>query len=103
MVHTLAKNMEECLSDGHRGEILRDGVHVAIVGPPNAGKSSLLNALAQRPAAIVSPVRGTTRDVLEVRVDVGGYPIVLADTAGWQKNTLDPIEIEGIQRSLNRY
>src|SRR4051812_8314008 len=102
MVNALAKNIEECLCDGHRGEILREGIHVAIVGPPNAGKSSLLNILANRPAAIVSPVRGTTRDVLEIQIDVGGFPFVLADTAGWQNATNDPIEKEGILRSLQR-
>ncbi len=70
------------LADGRRGEILRDGLHVVIAGPPNAGKSSLLNALAGRDAAIVSHEPGTTRDVIDVRLDLGGYPLILSDTAG---------------------
>ena len=65
-----------------RGEAIRDGIKVAIVGPPNAGKSSLLNALAGRDAAIVSDVPGTTRDVVEVRMNLGGVPVVISDTAG---------------------
>jgi tRNA modification GTPase len=80
------------------GERLRDGVRVAILGPPNAGKSSLLNALAQREAAIVSAVAGTTRDVIEVHLDLGGVPAVLADTAGLRDAT-DAIEAEGVRRA----
>ena len=68
--------------DDRRGERLRDGLHIAIIGPPNAGKSSLLNLLARRDAAIVSETAGTTRDVIEVHLDLGGWPVVLADTAG---------------------
>ncbi|WP_029010838.1 tRNA uridine-5-carboxymethylaminomethyl(34) synthesis GTPase MnmE [Azospirillum halopraeferens] len=89
------------LSDGHRGERLREGLHVAIVGAPNAGKSSLLNALARRDAAIVSERAGTTRDVIEVHLDVGGFPVVLADTAGLRE-TADTIEEEGVRRALAR-
>ena len=70
------------LADGRRGEILRDGFHVVLAGAPNAGKSSLLNALARRDVAIVSPEAGTTRDVIEVRLDLGGLPVILSDTAG---------------------
>lgn len=88
------------------GERLREGLQVAILGPPNAGKSSLLNALAGRDAAIVSERAGTTRDVVEVSLDLGGYPLLLADTAGLRagrkERELDPIEIEGIRRSLAR-
>ena len=70
------------LDDGHRGEILRDGFRVVLAGPPNAGKSSLLNALARRDAAIVSEEAGTTRDVIEVRLDLEGLPVIVTDTAG---------------------
>ncbi len=89
------------LADGHRGERLRDGIDVAIVGPPNAGKSSLLNRIARRDAAITSPVPGTTRDVIEVAIDLGGYPVVLADTAGL-RDSADAIEQEGKRRAVQR-
>jgi tRNA modification GTPase len=89
------------LADGHRGERLRDGVGVAIIGPPNAGKSSLMNALARRDVAITSAVAGTTRDIIEVALDLGGYPIVLADTAGLREAT-DSIEEEGVRRARAR-
>jgi tRNA modification GTPase len=89
------------LNDKHRGERLRDGIHIAIVGAPNAGKSSLLNALARREAAIVSERAGTTRDVVETHLDLGGYPVVLADTAGLRE-AADEIESEGIRRALDR-
>eukprot|EP01126_Amoeba_proteus_P031009 TRINITY_DN3053_c0_g1_i14.p1 TRINITY_DN3053_c0_g1~~TRINITY_DN3053_c0_g1_i14.p1 ORF type:complete len:438 (-),score=100.94 TRINITY_DN3053_c0_g1_i14:303-1616(-) len=91
------------LQDGHRGEMLRSGIHVAIVGPPNAGKSSLLNLLARRPASIVSPIKGTTRDVVEVRMDIAGYPVLVADTAGLHDTPRDEIESEGIERALQRF
>jgi tRNA modification GTPase len=87
------------LADQRRGERLRDGIAVAIVGPPNAGKSSLLNRLAQREAAIISPIAGTTRDVIEVAIDLAGYPVVLADTAGLRESA-DAIEQEGLRRAL---
>ena len=77
---------------------LRDGIRVAIAGPPNAGKSTLLNALAGRAAAIVSPIAGTTRDLIEVPVDIEGMPFVLVDTAGL-RGTVDPIEREGVDRA----
>lgn len=86
------------LNDSRRGERLRDGLRVAILGAPNAGKSSLLNALARREAAIVSDQAGTTRDVIEVHLDLGGYPVTLADTAGL-RDTADRIEAEGIRRA----
>lgn len=89
------------LNDRQRGERLRDGLMVAILGAPNVGKSSLLNALAQREAAIVSDIPGTTRDVIEVHLDLGGYPVVLADTAGLRE-TADSIESEGVARALKR-
>jgi tRNA modification GTPase len=86
------------LDDNRRGEILRDGLRIAIVGAPNAGKSSLLNALARRDAAIVSDEAGTTRDVIEVHLDLGGYPAIVADTAGLRE-TGHRIEAEGIRRA----
>ncbi|PJI38481.1 tRNA uridine-5-carboxymethylaminomethyl(34) synthesis GTPase MnmE [Ferrovibrio sp.] len=89
------------LNDRQRGERLRDGLMVAIVGAPNVGKSSLLNALAKREAAIVSEIPGTTRDVIEVHLDLGGYPVVLADTAGLRESA-DAIESEGVARALKR-
>ena len=81
-----------------RGERLREGLRVALVGAPNAGKSSLLNALAGRDAAIVTPTPGTTRDVIEVRVELAGAPALLADTAGLRE-TQDAIEAEGVRRA----
>jgi tRNA modification GTPase len=89
------------LDDRRRGERLRDGIHVAILGAPNAGKSSLLNRLARRDAAIVSEIAGTTRDVVEVHLDLGGYPLVVADTAGLRDGG-DPIEREGVRRARLR-
>lgn len=86
------------LADGARGERVRDGVRVAIIGPPNAGKSSLLNLLARRDAAIVADAPGTTRDVIEVHLDLGGYPVVVADTAGLRR-TGDAVEAEGVRRA----
>jgi tRNA modification GTPase len=97
----LADEIAAHLADGHRGERLRDGIAVAILGPPNAGKSSLLNQLARREVAITSPVAGTTRDVIEVAIDLAGYPVVLADTAGLRE-TADAIEREGLRRALAR-
>lgn len=87
------------LDDGHRGEILRDGFRVALTGPPNAGKSSLLNALAKREAAIVSEEAGTTRDVIEVRLDLNGLPVIVSDTAGFRE-AVGAVEREGIRRSV---
>jgi tRNA modification GTPase len=87
--------------DDKRGERLRDGLHIAIIGPPNAGKSSLLNLLARRDAAIVSDIAGTTRDVIEVHLDLGGWPVVLADTAGLRASS-DAIEQEGVRRARAR-
>jgi tRNA modification GTPase len=87
------------LDDFRRGEIVREGMRLAIVGPPNAGKSSLLNALARRDVAIVSETPGTTRDVIEVKLDIGGYPVIASDTAGLRA-TKDAIESEGVRRAL---
>ena len=89
------------LDDSRRGERLREGFCIAIVGAPNAGKSSLLNRLAGRDAAIVSTRAGTTRDVVEVRMDLAGWPVTLADTAGLRESR-DEIESEGVRRALAR-
>jgi tRNA modification GTPase len=123
--------MRTHLNDNRRGERLRDGIHVAVIGAPNAGKSSLVNALAQRDVAIVSDFAGTTRDILEVHLNIGGYPVILSDTAGLKPELLnenvsrpsseasivsretietktdetsaqDSIESEGIRRALER-
>ncbi len=94
----LMAEMAAHLDDGRRGERLRQGLMVAIVGPPNAGKSSLLNLLARRDAAIVSSRAGTTRDVVEVWLDLAGFPAVVADTAGLRE-AADEIEAEGVRRA----
>ncbi|NXB39531.1 GTPB3 GTPase, partial [Eulacestoma nigropectus] len=100
-VRALEQEIRGHLRDGRRGELLRGGVRAVIAGPPNVGKSSLLNLLCRRPAAIVSPAAGTTRDVLEVALDIGGYPLVLSDTAGLRQAT-DPVEQEGVTRARDR-
>ncbi len=97
----LLAEVEAHLADGHRGEIVRGGFRVVLAGPPNVGKSSLLNALTRRDVAIVSPEAGTTRDVLEVRLDLGGYAVVLTDTAGIREAE-GAVEAEGIRRTLAR-
>jgi tRNA modification GTPase len=97
----LLDEIGETLRDQHRGERLREGLVVAIAGPPNAGKSSLLNRLARREAAIVSPYAGTTRDVIEVHLDLAGYPVRLLDTAGVRESE-DPVEQEGVRRARER-
>ena len=89
------------LDDGARGEKLREGLFFAITGAPNVGKSSLLNLLARRDVAIVSPIPGTTRDALEARVVLGGVPVTIVDTAGLRE-TADPIEAEGVRRARAR-
>jgi len=97
-VDGLAKEIASHLGDDRRGEIVRDGFTVVILGAPNVGKSSLLNALARRDAAIVSAIPGTTRDPIEVDLDLGGYAVTLIDTAGL-RDTTDAIETEGIKRA----
>jgi tRNA modification GTPase len=98
---SLAARLESHLAAANRGEILRSGFRVVLAGPPNAGKSSLLNALAKRDAAIVSAEPGTTRDVIEVRLDLEGIPVLVSDTAGIREATGD-VEREGIRRTLER-
>ena len=89
------------ISPSAAASCLRDGLRVVIAGPPNAGKSSLLNALAKRDVAIVSEEAGTTRDVIEVHLDLGGVPVMLIDTAGLRE-AAGAVEAEGIRRALAR-
>lgn len=100
-VAALADEIRQVLAASAHGERLRDGLVVAIAGAPNVGKSTLLNRIAQREAAIVSPFAGTTRDVIEVHLDLGGYPVVLLDTAGIRE-AVDPVEQEGVRRARGR-
>lgn len=100
-VADLRADMAAHAADDHRGERLREGLALVILGPPNAGKSSLMNHLARRDVAIVSDTPGTTRDVLELALDLGGYPVTLYDTAGLRE-TQDAIESEGIRRARAR-
>ena len=100
-VRRLSAEMAAHLADGHRGERLRAGLTIAVVGPPNAGKSSLVNRLARRDVAIVTTSPGTTRDVLEVHLDLAGYPATLLDTAGLRE-AADQIEAEGVRRARTR-
>jgi tRNA modification GTPase len=100
-MRAIADQIARALQDGRRGERLREGLSVVILGAPNAGKSSLLNRLAQREAAIVSEEAGTTRDVIELGLDLGGFPVVLADTAGL-RDAGNAVESEGVRRALAR-
>ncbi|ORZ41436.1 hypothetical protein BCR44DRAFT_45838, partial [Catenaria anguillulae PL171] len=100
----LSASISTFLSDNRRGEILRQGIRTTLFGAPNAGKSSLLNHLAQRSVAIVSPIPGTTRDIVETTVDIAGYPVVVGDTAGIRpaSDTQDAIELMGMHRARDR-
>jgi len=95
----ISNEIQEHIEDAGRGESLREGLRLTILGPPNAGKSSLINALARRDIAIVADTPGTTRDVIEARLDLGGYLLLVADTAG-VRDTNEPIEAEGVRRAL---
>jgi len=97
----LRDEIAAALSDRHRGERLREGLVVAIAGPANAGKSTLFNRLARREAAIVSPYAGTTRDIIEVHLELDGYPVTLLDTAGI-RDSAEPVEQEGVRRARER-
>src|SRR5262245_54234161 len=100
-VEALQAEINRHLDDEHRGELVRDGFQVVLAGPPNVGKSSLLNALARRDVAIVSAEAGTTRDVIEVKLDLEGLPVVVSDTAGIREGA-GVVEREGIRRTLTR-
>ena len=97
----VAAELEAALADAGRGERVREGFRIALIGAPNAGKSSLLNALAGSDKAIVTATPGTTRDVIEVALDLAGYRVTVADTAGLRHST-DPIEAEGVRRAADR-
>jgi tRNA modification GTPase len=100
-IESLLMEIEEVLAAQGKAERLRDGLVVAIAGPPNVGKSTLINQLARREVAIVSPYAGTTRDVIEVQLDLDGYPVTVIDTAG-MRETDDPVEQEGVRRARAR-
>jgi len=100
-VEALFAEMTRHLDDARRGEITREGLFLTIIGAPNVGKSSLLNALARRDIAIISETPGTTRDVVETRLDIDGYAVHIADTAGLRQ-TADAVESEGVRRALAR-
>jgi tRNA modification GTPase len=100
-VKALLGEITEVLAAQGRTERLRDGLVVAIAGPPNVGKSTLMNQLARREVAIVSPHAGTTRDTIEVQLDLDGYPVTVIDTAGIRE-TDDPVEQEGVRRARSR-
>jgi tRNA modification GTPase len=100
-IQALLGDITEVLASQRRSERFREGIVVAIAGPPNVGKSTLMNQLARREVAIVSPHAGTTRDVIEVQLDLDGYPVTVIDTAGIRE-TDDPVEQEGVRRARSR-
>ena len=100
-VEELTRDMAKHLQDNRRGERLRSGFYITIIGAPNVGKSTLLNHLAQRDIAITSEHAGTTRDIIEAHLDIAGYPVIIADTAGLRES-IDVIESQGIQRTKQR-
>ena len=98
VLERLAEELEAAAMDAERGARVREGYRIALMGAPNAGKSTLLNVLAKRDAAIVTATPGTTRDIIEVPMELGGYKVILADTAGLRE-TADEIEAEGVRRA----
>jgi tRNA modification GTPase len=100
-IEAILPELEAVLAKAHYGERLREGFVVVLAGPPNAGKSSLLNAIAKRDVAIVSPIAGTTRDLIEVKLDLGGLPVTMIDTAGLRESA-DEIEQLGMARTRQR-
>ncbi|XP_050422789.1 tRNA modification GTPase GTPBP3, mitochondrial [Adelges cooleyi] len=98
----LSTDIQVHLSDNRSGELLRDGVKVAIIGAPNTGKSSFLNFMSNREAAIVTDMPGTTRDLVQVSLDVSGYSVILTDTAGIRTETVDVIEEIGIKKAIDQ-
>lgn len=101
-IHVLMADMSTHLDDQNRGERMRQGMQIAIIGAPNVGKSSLLNILARREVAIVSDLAGTTRDIVDVSLNLGGYPVVISDTAGIRNDHSDKVEAEGIRRAIQK-
>jgi len=100
-VSDIKRDITLLLDNATTSEKIREGIYITIIGAPNAGKSTLLNSLAKRDAAIVSDIAGTTRDIVDISLDINGYSVILADTAGIH-NTDDTIEIEGIRRAKER-
>lgn len=100
-IQGLIKTIQSHLNDNRSGERLREGFQIAIIGVPNVGKSSLINMLTKKEVAIVSQMAGTTRDVVEAHLDVGGFPVILADTAGLREQ-VEEIESEGIRRAVQK-
>lgn len=99
VLEALQASLRVQLADARRGERVREGFRIVILGAPNAGKSTLLNRLVGREAAITAETPGTTRDVIEARLEIAGYPVLLSDTAGLRE-TDDPVELEGVRRAM---
>lgn len=100
-IKELIQHIETHLNDNNRGQKLRNGFQIALIGEPNVGKSSLINRLTKKEIAIVTPIAGTTRDIVEAHLDVDGFPVILADTAGLRKSK-ELIEQEGVSRAVRR-